>query len=822
MFMTLRGLKPVLLLACLPWLICCLCGAGATTVPAQVVRVGIYENNPKIFTNEKGNSSGFWPDIISYIALKEGWKIDYVHGTWAESLQRLENKDIDMMPDVAFNQERASVYVFSSETVYTSWTQVYTRAGAGIQSILDLEGKTVAVLEGSSNVEGPDGIKALVTAFGVSCSFSEVDSYVRVFELVKSGGAAAGVTSKDFGYRYKNEYGLAETAIIFQPSRLYFACPRNADLTPYLIERVDFHVAQMKMNSGSIYYQALSKWFAQEPVGQPTIPPWIIWTLIGVGSLVVVLLAFGFILRTQVRARTGDLREEIAERERAEKTIRQSEIKYSNLVEHSNDGIIIIQDGRLVFANRRMLSFTGYSMEETLGKNFVDFLTPGYRQAVLENYQRRINRETAPERYEAEIATKNRTVVTVEINASLTEYEGKPATMAVVQDTTERNRIWTELRERETRLSFIYNNVSDIIFVIDAEPSDAFRFKSVNRRFLEATGLEENQVVGKPVQEVIPEPGRTLALGKYREAVRTGHSVQWEEASEYPAGTKFGAVTISPVLDVNRNVTQLIGTVFDITERKKAEGLLEKYQEHLEGLVKLRTQELEQANLHKSQFLANMSHELRTPLNSIIGYTKLMLDGIEGNISPEQKEDLQTVYDNSKHLLSLINDLLDLSKIEAGKFEIIKEEFPVNELTSKIIPGMEKLARDKGLELTCSIDPTISNLYADKNKTKQVLFNLLGNAVKFTHQGKVELDISKKDGNFLFSVSDTGIGITSGDIDMLFKSYKQVGPARLDGYEGTGLGLVISKQFVELQGGRIWVESTPGKGSTFSFSLPQK
>jgi signal transduction histidine kinase len=225
---------------------------------------------------------------------------------------------------------------------------------------------------------------------------------------------------------------------------------------------------------------------------------------------------------------------------------------------------------------------------------------------------------------------------------------------------------------------------------------------------------------------------------------------------------------------------------------------------------------------HKSQFLANMSHELRTPLNSIIGYTKLMLDGLEGEINHEQKEDLRTVYNNSRHLLSLINDLLDLSKIEAGKFEIIKEEFPIEELVARVIPTLEKLASDKCLALTCSIAPGVDRLNADKNKTKQILFNLLGNAIKFTTVGSVILDINANADDLIFSVIDTGIGIEKQDLESLFNSYKQVGPARLDGYEGTGLGLVISKQFVELQGGHIWVESEPGKGSSFKFTLPKK
>jgi len=273
-----------------------------------------------------------------------------------------------------------------------------------------------------------------------------------------------------------------------------------------------------------------------------------------------------------------------------------------------------------------------------------------------------------------------------------------------------------------------------------------------------------------------------------------------------------------------------------IVSLKKSRGELQQWGEELERKVGERTADLEQrgqeladtnvrleeASQHKSQFLANMSHELRTPLNSIIGYTKLMMDGLEGDINEEQQKDLQTVYTNSKHLLELINSLLDLSRIEAGKIVVSYETFTISDLLSEVIPTMEQLAREKGLTLTYSVAPDIDSLYADKTKTSQVLINILGNAVKFTNEGNVELNVAETDNNFIFSVTDTGIGIKEEDLEIVFDSFKQVGPAQIAGYEGTGLGLAISKQFIEMQGGRIWAESELGKGSTFTFTLPKK
>ena len=273
-----------------------------------------------------------------------------------------------------------------------------------------------------------------------------------------------------------------------------------------------------------------------------------------------------------------------------------------------------------------------------------------------------------------------------------------------------------------------------------------------------------------------------------------------------------------------------------IVSLKKSRDELQQWGEELERRVHERTAELEQRSQeladtnvsleemsrHKSQFLANMSHELRTPLNSIIGYTKLMLDGLDGDVNEEQRKDLHTVYINSKYLLELINGLLDLSKIEAGKVVLSYQTFSISELLAGVIPSMEQLAREKGLTLTYSVAPDIDHLYADKAKTKQVLINILGNAVKFTNEGSIKLDVAESDGDFIFSVTDTGIGIKEKDLEAIFDSFKQVGPAQIAGYEGTGLGLAISKQFVEMQGGRIWADSELGKGSTFTLTLPKK
>jgi len=255
-----------------------------------------------------------------------------------------------------------------------------------------------------------------------------------------------------------------------------------------------------------------------------------------------------------------------------------------------------------------------------------------------------------------------------------------------------------------------------------------------------------------------------------------------------------------------------------VVRRKQAEEAVVR---QAKGLAETNAQ-LEEMSLHKSKFLANMSHELRTPLNSIIGYTKLMLNGLEGDLNEEQKQDLQTVYKNSKHLLELINDLLDLSRIEAGKTVFNYSTFKISDLLSDVISTVEQLARQKELTLTCSTAPDVDSIYADMAKIKQVLINILGNAIKFTDEGSVKLEVIDADSNLIISVADTGIGIKKDDLMSVFDSFKQVEQIQISKYEGTGLGLAISKQLIEMQGGRIWAESESEKGSTFYVSLPKQ
>ena len=237
--------------------------------------------------------------------------------------------------------------------------------------------------------------------------------------------------------------------------------------------------------------------------------------------------------------------------------------------------------------------------------------------------------------------------------------------------------------------------------------------------------------------------------------------------------------------------------------------------------IREKSQQLEVANKHKSEFLANMSHELRTPLNAIIGFSEVLIERLFGDLNEKQADYLNDIHSSGKHLLTLINDILDLSKVEAGRMELEVSTFDLASAVSNAMTLVRERAQRHGIALGQQVDAKLDNITADERKFKQILLNLLSNAVKFTPDGgRIDVSAQREDGNAVISVHDTGIGIAHDDQATVFEEFRQVGRDYTKKQEGTGLGLTLTKKFVELHGGRIWLESEPGRGSTFTFTIP--
>ena len=521
----------------------------------RVVRVGVYENPPKVFTSKSGEPSGIFIDIIEYIAKQEDWNLEYVTGTWVEGLDRLARGEIDLMPDVAFTAERDEKYSFHKIQVLSSWFQAYARGDRGIRSILDLNGKRIAILDRSVQQEA---FTRFIQGFGLRITLVPVQDYKTMFEMAARGDVDAAVTNQFYGAMHARQYGLVDTAVVFEPSALFFAASKNDP--DQLLEAIDRHLSVLKKDAQSPYYHSLRKWTSEKV--RFKVPLWLQILALIAGVVLLVSLAGSFVLKRQVNARTREL--------------------------------------------------------------------------------------------------------------------------------------WQINQEMEQRI------------------------------------IE-----------------RTMQLE---------------------------------------------------VEKTKAES----------------------ADRLKSAFLATMSHELRTPLNSIIGFTGILLQKLGGPLNEEQAKQLGMVYNSARHLLDLINDVLDISKIEAGQLNVVHERFDLRESIERVIKSSQPLADKKGIEFSSKVAPEVGFITGDRRRVEQILLNLISNAVKFTEQGYVRLRGEVRGEDIVIAVEDSGIGIKQEDMGLLFMAFQQIESGITRKYDGTGLGLSICEKLAHLMGGEIRVASEWGKGSTFSLILKKE
>ncbi len=327
-------------------------------------------------------------------------------------------------------------------------------------------------------------------------------------------------------------------------------------------------------------------------------------------------------------------------------------------------------------------------------------------------------------------------------------------------------------------------------------------------------GYKKEEILGKPITIIIPEE---LAQKELEHCINILNEEGFFKDYESVRLTKDGRIipveiTGVALRDEKQNITVYASIMKDITERKNAVEL------------RIEKEALEYASKAKSEFLASMSHELRTPLNAIIGFSQLLEAGMGGELKEKQKHYINNITNAGTFLLNLINDILDLSKIEAGKIELNIEKIPLKVTVEETITLIKEKAMKHNIIIKKEFEPGLDLIYADKQRVKQILFNLLSNAIKFSKDegGTVKITTRKVDENVQISVCDTGIGIKPENIEKLFKKFEQLDKGISQKYGGTGLGLEITKQLVEQHGRRIWVESKYGEGSTFTFTLPLK
>jgi len=373
------------------------------------------------------------------------------------------------------------------------------------------------------------------------------------------------------------------------------------------------------------------------------------------------------------------------------------------------------------------------------------------------------------------------------------------------RDITQRKLAEATLKESEEKFQALYENIPSGTLIIGQD----YIIEDVNHKTCEITGFSKEELVGQLCDILCPKGSGSKKCPIWVEGLNGFQGM--DTTIKCKDGRK------NPILKNTKRISlhgkqYILESFQDINERKQAEEVML----HAKLVA-------EEASRAKSEFLANMSHELRTPLNSIIGFSQILNEGTFGDMNDKQAKYVRNILNSGKHLLHLINTILDISKVEAGKMELYCERFYIQELLDDLSIVIHPMAVRKNIRFEINELTNNAQICADETKLKQIIYNLLDNAVKFTSfEGSVTLTLELIDSELQVSVSDTGIGIPRDAIDIIFKPFKQVDPSTSKIYGGTGLGLALVKEFVGLHKGRVWVESEEGKGSTFKIRLPQQ
>ncbi|AFV23034.1 sensory transduction histidine kinase [Methanolobus psychrophilus R15] len=492
---------------------------------------------------------------------------------------------------------------------------------------------------------------------------------------------------------------------------------------------------------------------------------------------------------------------EAIHRKNAEEALKESEERFKSLHNASFGGIAIHDKGVILDCNLGLSEISGYTVEELIGVDGLLLIAEDYRDTVMKNILSGFE-----EPYEVMGLHKDGTEYPARLEAKNIPYKGKQVRVVEFRDITEQKNAEGSLRESEAKLNAMITNIADIIAIVDKDGINNFKSPNIERWF----GWRPEEIIGVPAWKnihpddyvstqkvfstILEKPG-AISTGESRYLCKNG-SYKWIEF------TGINLLHDPAIKGVLLNYR-------DITDRKKAEHSL------IEAKMMA-----EENNRIKSEFLANMSHELRTPLTAVIGFSDILSTQKFGELNDKQVQFVDHILKSGKHLLEVINDVLDLSKVEAGKMELDCENFSVSKLLGEVQRSLYPLSLRKSIEIDIMDDVQDPGIFADKLKLKQIMYNLLSNAIKFTpDNGKVSVVARRADNILEVSVSDTGIGIPVQRLEEIFDPFMQVDASNKRRYGGTGLGLALAKRFVEMHDGKIWVESEEGKGSTFTFII---
>ncbi|MCP4672444.1 MAG: transporter substrate-binding domain-containing protein [Desulfobacula sp.] len=768
------------------------------------VKVGAYENYPKIYKNENGTISGFWPDLLNYIAKNEDWKIQYIHGTWKQGLESLKRKNIDILPDVAFTPERNKLYVFSQTPVLMSWSRIYVRENnKDIYGLTDLENKRIGALEQSVNLEGEGGLKEILGKFDIKSKFFEYSSYDEVFKALENGEIDAGVTNRNFGNKNADDYQVKKTSIIFQPININFAFPQNYYLTTQLSKKIDTIIQKLKSNDNSVYYKLLEKYIEGEIVQKRTeiLPGWFKLFLVGIGILILIFLLVLSISRYQIRKKTQEI---LAKN----KEIFKGEQQYQEIYNATSDSISIhdIKTGKVLEANQATLEMFGYTREEIFHLNVGDLFSQKY--AKTSDHLPIVFKEVfeqGPRVFEWLAKRKSGEFVWVEVGLKHTLIREKGAIIAVTRDINQRKESAKDLAQEKERLAVTLRSIGDAVITIDMDGN----VELINRVAEKLTGWTREEALGRPVSSIF-----NLIYGQ------TGDRIENPIEMILKAGKIINLATQTLLVakdGVQYSIAHCGALIRD--KKEKTSGVVLVFRDISEE-IKMEKELLKIKKLESLGVLAGgIAHDFNNILSAILGNINV------ANISVDPKSQVFRLLKNTEKAVvratNLTKQLLIFSK--GGD--------PVREITS--IKHLIKESADfvlHGSNVACTYEckNDLWLVKIDSGQISQVIQNLIINASQaMPGGGNIDIhcfnvpDVNKENPNIFLAgphikivIQDSGTGIPQSIIDKIFD------PFFTTKAKGSGLGLATTHSIVKKHNGQITVVSEPNKGTKFTLFLP--
>ncbi|MGQ4876201.1 MAG: PAS domain-containing sensor histidine kinase [Promethearchaeia archaeon] len=518
-----------------------------------------------------------------------------------------------------------------------------------------------------------------------------------------------------------------------------------------------------------------------------------------------------------------------------------SNLKYKNLSKELDllldnvPALIFYKDtqNNLIRVNKTFADMYNRKKEELEGKNFSEIYTKEQAQKSWEEDLEILRKGVQKLYVEEYLKINDEYKWFSKVKIPFYDDNGKiKGIIGFSLDISDRKNMEIALKESEEKYRGIIENIKEGYFEVDLKGNFIF----FNNSFLEIVGFSKEEVLYRNYKDFMDEANRAKVFSIFNDVFKGNEVTSSVQVDIRKKNGDLITVESSVYLRLDKkgNKIGFAGLIRDITEQKEIERLHKEFTRQLEEEVYRRTKELEGLNKRqkeiidkilkqsefKSRFLSGMSHELRTPLNAIIGFCELLLEQSIGKLNDTQKDYLNDIYDSSKHLLNLVNQILDISKIEVGKLKLHLDYIELDKLITQILSNLKPIYEKKRLKFYYEGPKKNTKILADPMKLKQILFNLLDNAIKYTKKGSITLKVFKNEDYWQFDVIDTGIGISEENYEIIFKEFERGNSNYIYSIKGSGLGLPLAKRLVELHGGRIFFTSEVGKGSKFSFQIP--